>query len=280
MSQNFKYVITNLVNSNSLDSVSSEDAVYTQANLYNVRPSYPFRFTGLGSVVNPEWICVEFDAPKKLTFVGLFNTNFVRVHASDVLTLKGCDTGCGSGGCNWDVPDFTLDLLPRWVRDHRNIYSKLAERRLAWRLDIANSRNPDSYLEIGDFVLGNWQKFSKNVRLSPGRDDGPVFEMGNQRTYYGQDWTNYLAEAEQSFSIKFTNTGDIDVVDEFKVFLSAVMRQGGKFVLIPDDDTPFAYYVMITKMDDFAKRVMYGSAGELREWELTLKTLTEGIVLI
>lgn len=280
MSQNFKYVITNLVNSDTLDSVSSEDPVYVQENLYNVRPSFPFRFTGLGSVGNPEWICVEFPIPRKLTFVGLFNTNFVRNHHSDVLKLKGCDTGCGSGGCNWDAPDFELNLLDRWTANHLNLYSKLAERRLGWRLDVINSRNPDSYLEIGDYVLGNWSKFSKNVHLQPGRDDGPVFEMGNQRTYYGQDWTNYRSESEQFFEMKFVNTGDVQVVDEFKVFLTAVMNQGGKFVLIPDDSTPFAYYVMIVNMDDFARRVMYGLTGEVREWDITLKTLTEGIVLI
>lgn len=280
MSQNFKYVITNLLDSNTLDMVSSEDAVYTMDKLYNVRPSYPFRFTGLGSTGNPEWICIEFPIPRKITFVGLYNTNFVRKHHSDLLTLKGCDTGCESGGCDWTVPDFSLDLLDRWTVNHRNLYSKLDERRLAWRLDVINSRNPDSLLEIGDLVIGNWSKFSKNVHLTPGRDDGPQFRMGNQETYYGQDWNNYLAESEQYFTMSFKNTGDIQVVDEFKVFLSTVMRQGGKFVLVPDDDTKFSYYVTVVSMDDFARRVMYGSAGELREWSITLKSLTEGITLI
>ena len=280
MSQHFKYVITNLINSDVLDSVSSEDAVYVQENLYNVRPSFPFRFTGVGSAGNPEWICVEFPIPRKITFVGLFNTNFIRNHHSDVLTLKGCDTGCGSGGCNWAAPDFSLDLLDSWTPNHRNLYSKLDERRLGWRLDIINSRNPDSYLEIGDYVLGNWKKFSKNVHLQPGRDDGPDFRMGNQRTYFGQDWTNYFSETEQSFTMKFMNTGDPQVVDEFKVFLTAVQSQGGKFILIPDDDTPFAYYVVITRMDDFARRILYGLTGEVREWEVDLRTLTEGIILI
>lgn len=279
MSNAFKYVITNLVNSTTLDSVSSEDALYIQENLYNIRPSLPFRFTGVGSTGNPEWICVEFSVPRKITFVGLFNTNFVRNHHSDYLTLKGCDTGCGSGGCNWAAPGFTLDLLPRWVKDHRNIYSKLDERRLAWQLEIISSRNPDGLLEIGDYVLGNWSKFSKNVHLTPGRDDGPTFNMGNQETYYGQSWRNYQAEKE-TFELRFTNTGDINVVDEFQVFVKAVQRQGGAFILIPDDNTPFAYYVMIDKMDQFARRVMYGSAGELREWSITLNTLTEGIFLI
>ena len=280
MSQHFKYVITNLINSETLDSVSSEDAVYVQENLYSVRPSFPFRFTGVGSAGNPEWICVEFPIPRKITFVGLFNANFIRNYHSDVLTLKGCDTGCGSGGCNWAAPDFSLDLLDSWTPNHRNLYSKLDERRLGWRLDVVNSRNPDSYLEIGDYVLGNWQKFSKNVHLQPGRDDGPSFRMGNQETYFGQDWTNYFSESEQSFTMRFVNTGDPQIVDEFKIFLSAVQSQGGKFILIPDDGTPFAYYVVITKMDDFARRILYGLTGEVREWEIDLRTLTEGIVLL
>jgi hypothetical protein len=280
MSSVFKYAVTNLINVDTLVEVSSEHAIYTMDKLYNVRPSYPFRFAGVGSAGNPEYICVEFPAPKKITFAGLFNHNLIRNHGSDELSIKGCISGCTSGGCNWDAPDYELSLLDRIIPNHRNSYSKLAEKYLAWRFDFINSRNPDGYIEVGDAFLGNWQKFSSNVRLQPGRPDGPSFNMGNQQSHYGQDWTNYRSETEQLFTMTFLNAGDPAVVDEIKVFFSLVQQQGGQFIVIPDDGQPFCYYVVIMNFDSLATRMQYGFTGELREWTLTLKTLVEGISLL
>lgn len=280
MSSAFKYVVTNLINIDTLAEVSSEHAIYTMDKLYNARPSYPFRFTGVGSAGNPEWICVEFPAAKKITFAGLFNHNLIRNHASDVLKLKGCVSGCGSGGCNWDAPDYEADLLDKIVQNHRNSYEKIAEKYLAWRFDFINSRNPDGYIEVGDAVLANWQKFSSSVRLQPGRPDGPVFNMGNQQSHFGQDWPSYRSESENYFTLTFLNAGDPSVVDEIKVFFSTVQQQGGTFIVVPDDSQPFCYYVVIMNFENLAERVQYGLSGELRQWTLTLKTLVEGISLL
>ncbi len=64
------YAIENLLaRSNTAISSSSEDALYVAENLYNKRPSKPFRFTGVGLAGVPEWVCVEFEAPTRVTAV-------------------------------------------------------------------------------------------------------------------------------------------------------------------------------------------------------------------
>jgi len=54
------YAIENQIDVDTLCCVSSEDSTYLMEYLYNQRPSMPFRFTGSGSVGNPEWICIDF----------------------------------------------------------------------------------------------------------------------------------------------------------------------------------------------------------------------------
>ncbi|NIO42656.1 MAG: hypothetical protein GTO41_22430 [Burkholderiales bacterium] len=295
------YLIENFINDTCVLSANSEDGLYVLENLYNVRPSLPYRSTGIGAVGSPEWVCIDLGTASgveyNVTFAGLFNHNLTALGAAgDELRLKGCNDPCvSSGGCDWDNPDCEVDLTTmecagtQPVADFRNLYHKIscAPGHRYWRLDVIDQNNTDGYLELGELVLGQWQRFPRGavtgesswVRLSPGRADGPTFYMGKQRTHYGQDWTTYYSESER-FELKLTTQNDPCIVDALHVFLRTVQQAGGRFVIMPDETKPFCYYVSVENLRDYAERLMYGATRELREWRLELRTLTEGVRLL
>lgn len=294
------YVLDNFINDYSDISVSSEHELYVRANIYNRIPSKPWRATGIGSPGNAEWLCIDLGfysgVDWDVTFVGLFNHNLTRLaRPGDMLTLEGCDDGCQSDAWVWHSGCCYTDLATmecagdQPIANFKNTCHKVdcPTGFRYWLLEIIDQANTDGYIEVGELVFGEWQEFHRGsvtghdnwVHLQPGRADGPMFFMGNQRTYFGQDWTNYYSDAEY-FTLTFKNINDPCVVDEIQVFLQYVQRNGGKFVIVPDDTKPFCYYVVIENLDKYASRLMYGCDRELREWRIELKTLTQGVRLL
>lgn len=279
-----KYCINNLLNDDTYCCASSINAVsgwVLEENLYNANPSFPFRFDDVGSVGNPEWICWDLGSAIKVSLVAIFNHNIELLTAvGDEWKLKFCTLPCeGSGACNWDAPAIEIDLAERRVDNFRNIYREINQTFRYGRVDIIDQNNVDGYVEYGELFVGQIQEFSRYVHVQPGRPDGPIYYKGDQKTYYGQKKAAYYSRAER-LVMTFRNTGDPNVVDEFHTFLNNVQLNNGIFVIIPDDSIPFAYYVQVMNMNDFANRTVYNpDCGELREWKLNLETLTEGIAL-
>ena len=301
------YVIENYIDENTLDSVSSEDpsGFYDMERLYNERPSWPLRFEGKGSTGPdaPEWICVNMGEEKEVTFAGIFNHNLTAI--PEAFNLKGCVDGCeGSGACAWDDPGGTYawkeDMLNRihsgkicddeYEYIFPNSCKKISRTQWYYRFEFIDTTNPDGHIEIGEAVLGKWCQFGSNVHLQPGRPDGPSFYMGNQETHFGQDWPAYFSYNEE-FTLVFKNINDIRNLDELRMFLIRVQKNGGKFIIIPDDDSffnlnledegyiPLCYYVIIKNLRGYAQRLLHGWDKDLREWTLELKTLTTGLKL-
>jgi len=302
------YVLTNYLDGLAIGSYTtkSTDTLYIATNLANERPSLPYRTTGVGSAGDPEYICIDLGGSYVVTFIGIFNHNFTLLEApNDLLTLKGCDDGCPgvSGACDWNQSGicFTdLTTMPsdpcgvcsgtQPIENFRNLWHKVDCTNIDyryWLLEMIDTTNTDGYLEIGELVLGQWQQFPRGiltgddswVRLSPGRADGPEFFMGKNRTHWGQDWSTHYSEYER-FDLVLTTQNDPCIVDAIHTFLKAVQLTGGRFVLVPDDSKPFCYYVIIDHLRDYAERKIYGRTGELREWQLKLKSLTEGVRLL
>lgn len=282
------YVLENLVDADTLCCSSSEDGSgwYNDDNVYNVRPSYPWRATGKGAVGTPQWLCVESielnSETFPVTFVGIYNHNFdvaFNYAAGDRLTLKACDRAkkCEAPGvtCNWNAPDAQYQLHSRRMPNHENIYGMINLDHFTYRLDIIN-QNQTHNIEIGDFVLGVWDEFTKNkCRVVPGRDDGPIFSSFQQTTQHGQPYDYYAGFAEKIY-LSFRNINSMAQVDEIQVFLKAVMASGNRFIIVPDRDYLFSYMVRIPKIRDYAKRIMYGSGTETRDWEIPLETMPVG----
>ena len=284
-----KYAITNFLAGDLVSIyVSSEAAIYDREKLYNVRPSYPFRFDGIGTTSGaiPEWICADLGEEKTPTITAIFNHNFGD--SIDTFKIQACDEICwqsGMGGiCDWDWagagPDLQIDLENRLLADFNNAYKCFTpgDSYRYWRWPFIDAGNPSPFLEIGELFLGEWQEFS-NAHLQPGRQDGPEFFDGTQITSHGQIWSNYYSEAEH-LEIEIVNKNDPAQVSELRLFLSEVKQANGKFIFIPDDHYKFVYYVHLRNMADFGQQLVKGELCELYSWKLSLRTLLKGVSLL
>lgn len=299
-----RYAITNMIGSGTPLFACSEDDLYGLENLYNVRPSKPYRTEGIGTTSGciPEWICVDLNEPKNPNFVGIFNHNISLGIVGDMFRLIGCSGGCpGQSGaeCYWDdgisgapsgaiFADCEVDLSDRILEDScvfnnacktfQCVWPSGETGLQYWMLQFIDQGNMSGYIEIGEWFLGILQSFSY-AKLQPGRADGPIFFEGTKTTYYGQIWSNYFAEAEE-FSIIIKNLNTPTQVDEMRCFLSDVKQAGGKFIFIPDDTYNFCYYVYMTNMAGFGQQIVKGTQGELYDWRIDLRTLVKGVSLL
>lgn len=273
-----RYLTQNLITATSLCCTSSEDILYTMGYLYNQRPSLPFRFTGVGAPAAPEWICVEFAAPTRITFAGIFNHNLTDLAVGgDLLELHGCTLPCqGSGSCNWAAPDWTASLAGRLVANWNDLYAFIDQTYLSFRLDIIDQANPYP-IEIGEFVLGVWAELP-SAYLQPGREESPRYYRTWHATPYGQVWPAALAKGH-SLRIRIKNLNDPAQVDALQIFLDEVDAQAGRFILIPNHAFPFAYFVFLENEENFAAQIARGPDAEAKEWALELRCLAKGITL-
>lgn len=255
------YVTTNLVDSLTLPQetyVSSEDSIYVYENLYNGRPSKPFRFTTKAN----QWIKVQLLSSQAVTFVGLFGHNLT---SGATLTLESAAADAGYG------------LVKTLTWRDKNLYKLFNGNDKWWKLNVSDAGN-SAYPQIGEYVLGTWSKFD-NARVQPGRADGPAVYMADKVSHYGQDWSKHYANTE-GLTIRLMNLNDPSVVDDLQTFLKDIFENSdGKFILIPDHEQPHCFYVRVKNRRDFARRLVYGTK-ELREWKLELETLAEGITLL
>jgi len=278
-----RYSLVNLIDENCDLYSSSEDITYILENLYNERPSFPFRFTGKGTAPLPEWVCVDLIMPQRVTLCAVFNHNLTTSPA--VFNIKGCDDDCPgeSGACDWDFAPCAGDMSGRVRRGHRNSYSFMDCTHRYFMLEAADPSIADDFAELGEWWLGSWSKFSTAdcaVYPQQGRPDGPQFFKATQVTHFGQRWPQYLSQNDR-FILTFQNVNDPGAIDELQVFLQTIHRDhAGRFVFIPDHRQPFIYYVEAVNLDDMANRLVFGTEKELRSWRLELVSLTEGIFLI
>ena len=277
------YATENLITADTPLYASTEDTIYTLENLYNERPSKPFRFLGDRQSPRevPEWVCVDLTEAQEVTLCAIFNHNFGGAYSAADFRLKSCDSPCsGSGACNWSsLPSGSCNegLLPRLVSNHRNIYKIVSCYARYFRVEINEANNPIP--QIGELFLGRYSSFSRNVHLQDGRPESPAYYMGNQETHFGQDWTSHRSTVEWESSLVFDNLEDPAVVSEMQGFLNSVQESGGRFIIIPDGDYKFCYYVVVKNYRQLAENIVYGQK-RLKRWSLDLKALVEGVEIL
>lgn len=273
------YAIENfLAGTDAVISTSSEDALYVKENLYNVRPSKPFRFTDVGAPAAPEWICVEFDAPKRVTLLGVFNHNLLLTGGGAELSFKGSDAGCADSSTDWDAPDYEHDISDRPVANWNDLYERLDQTRLAFRLDVIDPGNPAGIVEIGELFLGLATELSA-ARLAPGRAESPALYRAFNPTWYGQHWIEALSSS-LTMELRISNQNDPRQVDALRTMVLAIHAAGSKFVVVPNHLHPFVYYVALENGEQFMAQIARGIECEQSEWTLSLRTLTKGIALL
>jgi len=259
----FLYSTENLINSTTLPADtaayrSTEDAIYQVENLYNQRPSKPFRFTAKAG----QWVKVNLGSRQLISLFAIFNHNL-----QDSATMQ---LHCSGN-------NIVYRLISNLTWRQHDLYKKCGVTDQWFRFSVSDATNPDS-LELGEMWLGNWTEFSNAKTQSP-RADGPQFWTVEHQTPYGQDHDAFLSENDR-FHIALRNVNDINAADEIQTFLSAVFQANNRFLMIPDDKTPHVYYCKIENKSDFADRIIYGDANELRDWRISVKSLTRGIALL
>lgn len=271
------YLTSNLASGTDATLLSlSEDTLYARENAYCGRPSKPYRTTGLGAVGSPEYLAVQFDAPKAVNFFALFNHNLVLGAAGDALTLKG--SGYTNAGATWASPDYSIDLTDRMISGWNDLYKLIGYNSRTYRLEMIDSANPLGYLELGELFLGNFAELS-NAHIQPGRKESPQYYRAKNVTLYGQDWNESYSDSV-TLDLEIWNANDPAQIDAVRAMLQAIQDAGGHFVIVPDSGAKWCYYVALKNDGGFMQSIARGDTAEVSAWTLELETLVKGVCLL
>jgi hypothetical protein len=260
----FRYAAGNLLDDTVIDSVSTEDPTFVRDNLYNHRPSLPFRFTAKAA----QDITIDFGAGQQVTVVAIINHNFTN---GATLTLMA-----DNNPPNWGAPSYTHALT--YFAQKNNIYLLLNETYRWWRVAISDAGNSE-FPEIGELIFYLHSQIT-GAHLEK-MHDGLETVLAENRTHYGQHWDSYLSRHEK-FILNWAvvaNSGDEDAL---KTFLKDIDGGAGRILIIPDDDQEFCYYVRVVESEVMADKIVKGPAGyhDLRRWSFNMIELTNGITLL
>jgi hypothetical protein len=259
------YSLTNLIDDTTLTSVSSEDPTFLKEYLYNKRPSYPFRFTAKTSCT----INIDLGAPTAVTFAAILNHNLTSA-PSDFTIHAGDSSACADWSDGFlRTADFNSSFMKISIAPETYQY---------WKFSFSDAGNA-SNIEIGEAFLGTWSAFTSAVKVRIEQADGPEYWLGKSKTHYGQDWTVYLAQNKR-FIWTLTNiVANMSAVDEVELFLDDVQQAGSRFVFVPNDSYPWVYYATIDNVANYASNLDFGTR-DIRDWQLNICTLTNGISLL
>jgi hypothetical protein len=271
------YVTQNLLAGNDVAiTASSEDVLYVIENLYNKRPSKPFRFTGKGAAGAPEWVACEFTAAKVVNFFGLFNHNLTAlVGANDALILKGSATTAALQ--DWANPPWSLDLKSRLITGWNDLYQAINQNYRTYRLEAIDTAQPLAFVEIGELVLAQSVELP-DAHITPNRRESPELTRIMNITPYGQHWLESLSHSV-SLNLEIVNMSDPRQIDAVRTMILAIHAAGGQFILVPNSNAKFAYYAVLKNDGGFMTSIARGDIAEVTAWTLELETLVKGILL-
>jgi len=256
----FKYVPTNLITVDTLDSVSTEDTTYVKEHLYNNQPGKPFKFTD----ADDEWILLDFGAAQQLTHVSIFGHDFT---AAVDLRIQG------NAADAWGAPTYNKAM----TYQEYSLYYNFNQTFRYFRLFVDDPTHA-TYPQIGELFAGQWAEFS-NGWIQPDWAQILNFSVSDEETYFGQKWKYYLSD-QKSFEIKIKNANDPQTIDDLETFFRDIGGPAGVWVFIPHDDYPFCFLVQIENTDIVNRQIVRGAQGNLNEWTMTVKTLARGIRLL
>jgi len=256
----FKYITPNLLDADSLDSVSSEDAVYVAEHLYNNRPSKPFRFTAKVD----QYIRLYWAVAQRITHVSIFNHDVTAT--PDVFQIQAADLEGNLGAV------YNQDLT--W--QEYSLYEHLDQTYKWWQIFIDDPGHT-TFPQIGELYFGQHAEFA-NGYVQPDWKQNLDFSIADEETFFGQSWKYYLSDRKE-FNIKIQNLNDPATIDDLETFFRSIGGPAGRFVFIPHDDYPYCFLVEIVNKKLPNLQIVRGT-NDLNEWTMTLKTLTRGIRLL
>lgn len=247
-----RYAINNLINSNTLDSVSTEDALYVKEWMYNERQSKPFRMTAkTGNIV--------FDlAAGRPDIIGIMNHNLTN---AATITLE-----FANDPPNWGAPDDSIVLT--W--NELNIWESFTKDYRWLRLVLADAGNPYN-LSFGEVILTTSGTFTRNYNW--GSSDVLRFFKSDRVTGYGQRHRSLLAKG-RAFNLRFENITDAHLVSEVEAFFDA-FNGVDPFIFIPDDSEANCWYVYCLNDLEAVRNFI-----DINSFALSLEEQTRGIALL
>lgn len=255
------YATGNKITIATLDSVSTEDAIFVKENLYNKRPSFPFRFTAKID----QTIIIDLGAAELATLLGLFNHTLT---SGATIRLKA-DTDPP----NWAAPSYDSGAIT-WRAEH--LFFKLSQIYRWWQIcisDAGNSSNP----QIGEAILATYSLFTTGYIRS--QSEGDEFFVGSQETYMGQDWDVFFArKANLDLGIRKVSVAGDSVTEEIRALLRSLEGSAGRLVIIPDDTYGEVYYMKVKGKSHISERV-FGNPNDIRDWSLSFVEMSQGLVL-
>jgi len=255
----FVYITPNLLDVDSLESVSSEDAIYVKEYLYNNRSSKPFRFTAkLAQYIRLHWAVAQ-----NVTHISIFNHD---VTAAATFQIQALD------GAAWGAPAYTQNLT--W--QEYSLYEHLNQTYQWWQIYI-NDPGHTTFPQIGELYFGQHAEFT-NGYVQPDWQQNLDFAIAGEETYFKQDWDYYLSDCKK-FHIKIKNLNDPANIDDLETFFRSIGGSAGRFVFIPNDAQPYCFLVKIENTSIQNLQIVRGT-NDLNEWTMTLKTLVRGIRLL
>jgi len=264
MSISMRYAVTNLITSSTLDSVSSEDTLYTMDNLYDKRQSKPFRFTSNSD----EWILVDLGADTAVRFVSLLEHDFV---SPSVLQIQAYSQATGKPADNGDPADHTetLTLCP----ENDNIFKRFSASQTYryWMLSVTDASAP-SNMGLGQFMLSpDASAFTRNHNW--GFSEKLVINKSTQTTGYGQVWVAHKA-MHKEFGLTYQHIADSEIDGEWLTFIMAV-KGHVPFVFIPDDSDDKCWYVNMQSDWDMLREFI-----NMTNFSLELREQSRGIAVL
>lgn len=262
------YATGNLIDKDTLKSVTTENSIYKKENLYNKRPSKPFRFTAKAG----NQIRVDLGAADiPVTIVGVINHN---LYTPTLFRIKAAAANPPAGG-DWDHPDWYDDLT--LCAGLKNSYKKINQTFQHWVLDIDDALNPDpNQSEIGEYLLTTWSKFTDAYIMADSEALSIVTD--SMVTAFEQDWDEKLSECYRlNFTIRNETTRGL--IDEIRTFIKGIDGAAGRFLLIPDEDFGQCYYGKVEGTLFTAERIYHGTK-DILEREIAFKSLVEGISML
>jgi hypothetical protein len=253
----------NLINVDTLNSVSTEHSTYTKDFLYNQIPAKAFYFTSktsqtieidLGSALNP----------KLISFINHNLTSGASV------TLEANTTQ------SWGAPPYSQAVT--WRAE--NMYLKFDETYRWFRVVISDASNPFNP-RIGELVLSTYTELSITDAFIQGQSEGDEFKSFSQETPSGVSWDTPLGRnANLELKIlKKSTAGDSVLLDQIRAFLRSISGESGRFVLVPDDTYSECYFMKVVGKKFSADRIFH-NVSDLRDWSLPFKELGQGIELL
>jgi len=255
------YTSGNYINVSTINAVSTEDTLYVKENLYNKRPSLPFRFTAKSD----QYIDLDMTTDITPTIFALINHNLLST-ATIRLEADGNPP-------NWAAPSYSQVLVWR----EENLYYKLSGQTYRWwRIFVTDALNTAN-LQIGEAILHLHSSFT--TAAVQAQSEGDAFYTATQETFMGQDWDAELArKALLSLRIRKQETHGDAIQEEIRAFLRSLNGSAGRFLIVPDDTTTDCYYVKAAGSKFIADRIFH-TAKDLRDWNLDLAEISQGISL-